>query len=543
MKKLLFVATVASLLFSVLRCNTDKLELTNPNQLTPETYFQTEAQVQMAVNAVYAGLQTHGLYQYAIYYAMDGMSLEQMHNPESGWSIGHVFHYYYFDANYEYINSYWKDCYIGINRANFVINHEAAIDKIPEGLMSQEKKNKYIGEAQFLRALYYFLLVTRFGDVPLYLETPEDGKGLPRSSKSKIWDQIESDLVAASEKCLPKNIEEKGRATSGAAWALLGKAYLFQANESNDQADYQGAKNAFLRVIEDNENYRLEDNYSDNFKEETEHGPESIFEIEFDPKLGTQDIWSAEGTGLNEGNFRPKEYGCFNWFNVYPSPDMVDEFETIAGNGVKTDPRLGYCIYQTGDLYNNGNDTVYIPNDTIWDDWFYRIVDEVIYRTGWKKYQNYYKQKSEVNYSGINTKVIRLADVLLMMAEVENELNNIPGAIDYLNRLRNRADVMMPNYGTPAMDTVYPVANKEKIRKAIEHERKIELCNEQVRINDLIRWRRLEDFMRDEAIPRLPDSRKTLMQFDPAKHYLWPIPQLEIDMNPNINQEDQNPGY
>ena len=99
--------------------------------------------------------------------------------------------------------------------------------------------------------------------------------------------------------------------------------------------------------------------------EETEHGPESIFEIEFNPELGTNDIWSADGAGLNEGNFRGKEYGCFTWYNVYPSRNMVDEFETIADNGVKTDPRLGYCIYQTGDLYNNGNDTAYISNDTV----------------------------------------------------------------------------------------------------------------------------------------------------------------------------------
>ena len=115
----------------------------------------------------------------------------------------------------------------------------------------------------------------------------------PDHQASKVWEQIEADLIAASEKCLPKNLEDKGRATSGAAWALLGKAYLFQANESNDQADYLAAKNAFLHVIEDVENYRLEDNYSDNFKEETEHGPESIFEIEFNPKLGTQDLWSS----------------------------------------------------------------------------------------------------------------------------------------------------------------------------------------------------------------------------------------------------------
>jgi hypothetical protein len=133
--------------------------------------------------------------------------------------------------------------------------------------------------------------------------------------------------------------------------------------------------------------------------------------------------------------------------------------------------------------------------------------------------------------------------VLLMMAEAENELGHIQVAVDYLNQVRNRADVMMPNYGSPAMDAIYPVSNKEQLRIAIEHERKIELCNEQVRFNDLVRWRRLEDFIRDEAIPGLPDFRKAWVQFDPAKHYLWPIPQREMDINSAITDADQNPGY
>ncbi len=120
----------------------------------------------------------------------------------------------------------------------------------------------------------------------MYLEISEGIKGLPRAPKAEIWAQIESDLIAAAEKCFPKNLEEKGRATSGAAWALLGKAHLFQANESGDQADYISAKNAFLHVIQDEVNYKLEDVYADNFKEETEHGPESIFEVEFNPESG-----------------------------------------------------------------------------------------------------------------------------------------------------------------------------------------------------------------------------------------------------------------
>ncbi len=235
----------------------------------------------------------------------------------------------------------------------------------------------------------------------------------------------------------------------------------------------------------------------------------------------------------------PMEYGCFNWFNVTPTVDLVEEFETLADNGVKTDPRLGYCIYQTGDLYNNGLDTAIIY-DFILDHW--DGTTEVWYRYGWRKYQNYYKQKSENYYSGINTRVIRLADVLLMMAEVENELGNIPEAIDYLNQVRNRADVMMPNYGTPAMDAIYPVSNREQLRIAIEHERKIELCNEQVRFNDLVRWHRLEVFI-PEVVQELIEFKRDAVNFNPAIHYLWPIPQAEINSNPAITEDDQNFGY
>ena len=543
--KCIWMASSIVMLLFLNCCDADKLELVNPNELTSDTYFKSETQVQQAVNAVYATMQTPGLYQRTIFFAMDNMAYEQVMNPATE-ADKRQYSNFTFDANHGAIGDYWKNCYAGINRANFVINNEEAINKIPEGWMSQVKKDKYIGEAKFLRALYYFLLVTRFGDVPLYLAVPADGKGLARAPKAEVWTQIETDLTDAAKKCLPKNTEEKGRATSGAAWALLGKAHLFQANESNDQADYVAVKNAFSHIINDPENYSLEDRYLNNFEEETEHGPESIFEIEFNPALGTNDLWTSDnGSGLNECTLRGMEYGFANWYNVTPFRDLVEEFETLADNGVRADPRLGYCIYQTGDLYNNGADTVVINNDTIryWDDGV--IITEVWYRYGWRKYQNYYKQKYEnyYSYSGINTKVIRLADVLLMMAEVENELGNIPEAIDYLNQVRNRADVMMPNYGTPAMNTIYPVSNQEQIRKAIEHERKIELCSEQVRFNDLVRWRRLEAFINDEVIPKLTYFQKYLIKFDPAIHYLWPIPQAEIDLNPALTEADQNYGY
>ncbi|MBN1143772.1 MAG: RagB/SusD family nutrient uptake outer membrane protein [Bacteroidales bacterium] len=543
-KKHLFIATAALMLFSLFGCNLDKLELTNPNQLTPEIYFKTELQVQQAVNAIYANLQTRGLYQRNLFFALDNMAQEQLMNP-SAEADKLQYSRFSFDATHVAIGEYWKNCYRGINRANFVIHNEGLIQQIPKNELSQTLKDKYIGEAHFLRALYYFLLVTRFGDVPLLTVNPNaNEKGFPRSPIAEVWSQIEEDLEIAANHCLAKSIEEKGRATSGAAWALLGKVHLFQANESNSEADYAAARNAFIQVLSDNVNYRLEDRYLNNFEEETEHGIESIFEVEFQPELGTADIWAADdGSGYNEGTFRGMEYGVNNWFNVFVTHNTFDEFETDADNGIKTDPRRGYSIYSTGDLYDNNTRTLDIP---VLDFYYWEAdtmrVDHYT-RYAWRKYQNYYKRPYENNTSGINTKVIRLSDVCLMMAEAENELGNLDAAVDYINQVRNRADVMMPNYGTPAMDNIYPVSTKEQIRIAIEHERKVELCSEQVRFDDLVRWRRLEAFINNEIKPFLPGYHKDAIDFDPAIHELWPIPQSEIDLNPNINKEDQNPGY
>ncbi|MFN8257081.1 MAG: RagB/SusD family nutrient uptake outer membrane protein [Bacteroidales bacterium] len=533
-------------IFLDVSCDADKLKLTNPNELTPDCWFKNENQVQEAVNSAYINLQARGLYQQNIYDALDNMTYENFPNPSLVLSSRQYF-CYSFDASSKAIESYWASCYLGINKANFVINNADRMNQIPERILSQSKKNKYIGETKFLRALYYFLLVTRFGDVPLITDWNSDNFGVGKSPVALIWSQIENDLNYAALNCLSKTDEEKGRVTSGAAWALLGKVHLFQANASKNQADYEAAKNAFSHVLSD-PNYYLESRYLNNFEEETEHGPESIFEVEFNPKLGYNDRWSSDrdGSGFNECTFRGQDYGCFDWFNVFPSPDLINEFEP-------GDPRINYCFYVPGEIKSAGDTNVVIMNAVVYNQGKdTSVIEPMIYydngntliipRTGWRKYQNYYKQKSESSVSpqasGINMKVIRYADVLLMMAEVENESGNSVEAINYLNRVRDR--VLMPDYNTPEMDTKYPVTNMDEIRIAIEHERKVELCGEQVRFDDLVRWRRLEQFI--TGVPKLPWIEYSF-QFDANKHYLWPIPQAEIDINPALTQADQNPGY
>ena len=529
--KYITTALIFGALVLINSCDADKLALTNPNELSPETYFKTESQVQSAVNAVYGSLQTRGLYNRHIFFGYDNMAHENAGNSQLEADKRQYLNFS-FDASHGPISAFWESCYRGINKANFVINNREIIDLIPDAQLSVAMKDKFEGEAKFLRALYYFMLVDRFGSIPLVLDIPEDQEGTGKSPVADIWAQIEIDLADATSHCLNKTDEDMGRATKGAAWALLGKAHMFQG-------DYASAMTAFGNVT----GYALEAEYFNNFMEETEHGPEAIFAVEFNIAAGYADRWSSDRSdqGLNESTFRGQEYGVFDWYNVFPSMNLKNEFETAADNGVKDDPRYAFCIYEDGDLYNNGEDTASITPMEQTDGSLYP-------RSGWRKYANYYKQPSEGSVagqaSGINMHIIRYADVLLMMAECEANSpgGNLATAVGYMNEVRARADVDMPLYGTGGMDAIYPVGTLADFMVALEHERKVELCAEQVRFPDLVRWGRLADFM-VEVLPELPLMEQNDLVFNPSTHVLWPIPQGEINANVNLTNADQNPGY
>lgn len=541
-KKLFVPALILSALVLNTSCDADKLELANPNELAPETYFANEAQVRAAVNAAYGQMQTHGMYNRMMWYCNDNMSHENTCNPQQELDKREFLNFSH-TASHGMIYQYWASCYRGIYKANFVINNEAKIDAIET--LSDALRDKYIGEAKFMRALYYFWLVDKFGDIPLYLDVPADGKGLARTPKAEIWAQIETDLLDAAAKCRTKAVEESGRATSGAAWALLGKARLYQGK-------YPEALEAFNNVT----GYSLEAKYFDNFKEEDENGEESIFEVQFSVKAGTSSAWGAgnNDAGKNEATFRGQEYGIANWFNVYPSQDLWNEFETDNAadkynNGVKVDPRRSFCMLVTGDPLGTagkkvGYDTVWINPKNHSLGW--SALNPI---RGWNKYQNYYKWdsegKEESNFSGINMKVIRYADVILMKAECQalKTPADLTAAVTLLNEIRGRGDVAMPLYGSPEMNTIFPVGTVDQFKKALEHERKIELCGEQVRFPDLVRWGRLNQFITVEIQNTIPAADKAALVFQSPKNNLFPIPQLEIDANPNLTNLDQNPGY
>lgn len=492
MKKIKYTIVVLALIIASNSCNTNDLELTNPNELLPETFFKTEAQVQASVNAAYANLQTFSLYGRLLFYMMDNMSQETSGNPQEELEK-RTYRDFSFDSSNVQILEYYTACFLGITKANFVIANSDKIFNISDKDLPLAQKNKFIGEARFLRAYYYFLLANRFGGVPVWETLPEGPIGKQRGTKEEVYDLIIRDLQFASENLLDKSKEESGRATKGAALAFLGKAYLYQNK-------YAEALTAFNKIT----GYSLESNFYNNFTEENEHGVESLLEVEYNVSLGTGNKWDSptSGQGLNEATFRGQDYGNLNWFNTYPSNNLLDEYE--AG-----DKRFADSFYVVGDIYNNGNDVMKASNF---------LASGATRRAAWKKYQNYYKQTDEKQESGINFKIIRWSDVLLMKAECENEVGSRTVAVGYINEVRKRA-------GLPGISST---SSKADVFKAIVHERKVELAGEQVRFDDILRW-------------GISDTALKGTNFLKGKNELWPIPDKIFSTNPKIGA--QNPGY
>ncbi|MBM1105804.1 RagB/SusD family nutrient uptake outer membrane protein [Aurantibacter crassamenti] len=502
MKKYKYITAIVFSLLFINSCDDSGLELINENNIAPETFFADQKQVEASVTAIYANLQTQGLYTRHMFFMMDNMSHENAGNPQLE-ADKREYLDFAFNSAHGAIGQYWTSCYKGINKANFVISNQEKINELSDNLLSQELKNKYIGEAKFMRALYYFFLVTRYGDVPLITEIPVDNVGNPRSPKEDVYQQIITDLTDASNTLLAKGVEVKGRATKETALAFLGKVHLFRG-------EHQLALTNFEKIYN---KYSLEDNYFDNFRADTEYGEESIFEVAYDEAIGGSG-WGdgVSGDRLNEITFRGQEYGFNDWFNVYPSDDLVNEYEV-------DDPRLNDVFYSEGAVFPGGTIKSGTPPEEVPEGEVYIPLNRTHV---WKKYQNYYQRDHENQASGINFKVLRYADVLLMMAECENEVGTQAKAVGYINEVRARPSVSMPALSTGL--------SKPAVFDAIVHERKVELAGEQIRFNDLIRWGKAAEFLAGTG-------------FQAGKSELFPIPLSEITANENISSSDQNPGY
>ncbi|QLE01959.1 RagB/SusD family nutrient uptake outer membrane protein [Galbibacter sp. BG1] len=511
-RKIIFTITV--LLIGVMSCKEEQLDLSDPNVINPSNFFNNADELQSTVNAAYNFMQSQGMYGRIGFFLYDNASQENLGTDALQGGLKEFMEHTYGPATGE-IFTFWQAAYRGIASCNFVI--QSVEEGLVDSSVPQAEINQQLGEVYFLRALYYFNLTNLWGGVPLITAPAINTEGTPRASQQEVYAQILSDLEFAKNNLPEKGNTENGRATRGAAMALKGKAHLFLEQWAEAKAEFSAITGYTIVGVDPRDNGNVEGEFNE----------ESIFEIVYNQAIGG-DQWDAGGSGVRETTFRGIEYAPTNFANIVVRPSFFDEFED-------DDPRIKAYFYQTGDQYGG---KLFKPEDDLPNPGVSRFGEEdedgnvplefVLGTPVWRKYQNLDNQlQDDFTYSGINFRVIRYADVLLMWAEAENELGNTGQAVQLLNRVRDR--VGMPNYGTAEMDSRgYPVNNQQQVFEAIVHERAVELAGEQTRFLDLKRWGL---------------AAQELDGFTAGKNDFLPIPQGEIDGNPQLTEEDQNPGY
>ncbi len=396
-----------------------------------------------------------------------------------------------------FLQHIWQRYYEGISRANDVI-HRLGPD------VTDEVRERVTAEAKFLRAYYYFHLVNIFGEIPLKTEPAYTASDLhvPVSTVSDIYDQIETDLLEAAETLLEMGSSQAGRATAGAAYGLLAKAYLFQEK-------YTESLNA-IEEMEKAGNYALMDVYSHNFMAAHQNNAESVFEIQH---LSGQD--PVLGNSLNQWFAPQHENGYF--FNA-PRTEFKEAFEQNADDIY--DPRLDYSIGREGGTWVNGEDF-----DPAWSETTGFLVKKHVQPLSEIPIGR--KRDSDLNYV-----FMRYAEVLLVKAEALNESGQSAEALVPLNTVRKRAresflhDETLDGYGTVPDGLLSDITttNQAELRNIIRKERRVELGFEFHRFYDMMRYGRAY------AEPKLAHTN-----FNYDQHRYFPIPQSEVDINNQIN--------
>jgi starch-binding outer membrane protein, SusD/RagB family len=504
-----------------------KLDKFDPNVLTLESYFKTSDEIVKGTNAIYSVMKSPNLVAREWFFLHDTRCDEmssgggQLEAERLQMLSGNTV-----PAN-PIISKTWSSLYIMIHRANTVIANSA------NGQDNAAVTARAVAEAKFLRAWAYNELVSQWGPVPLVTEpvtSPTDFK--PRVAEATVYAAIVKDLQEAAAILPGKSAYasgDKGRATKSAANFLLGRVYMQTGN-------YSAAKAALLLIPTSGpDGYGLTNRFLDNFEEEFEFNNESIFEVSFFDKGDNNYNWNNQQTGDGKtesiSTVRNQEYNAVAWRNLIPSDKYLANFEQIVNGSSIDDPRLKFTVYQTGDPINNGTQTLTDGMQNGNSSTFNGTTKKI----SWRKHSLTYKEfVTGIHPSGNNERIFRYAEVLLNLAECEAEAGNFStanGAGFYLNKLRARPSVNMPAYPTAQ----YLLNDKANTMKTIMHEKLSEMGAECVRNIDIIRWRKKGYFGADP-----------LSYFRPNRDELQPIPQQEIDNNPQLGEAGipkQNPGY
>ncbi len=493
--KYISIAVVAAFLPA---CS-DFLDKIPEDSINTSNFFQSEDDAIGAINGAYQPLQWPKLYNMRMWTTdiMAGNSIVGAGGGTDGIETQDEANFVTSTDNQGVLDM-WRGPWPGILRCNIILQ------KVPEMNISENLKNRIIGEACFLRAHYYFILVQFFGDVPLVLKPVEPGDDLRpfRTPKTEVYKQIESDLATAVT-MLPEREQYSGsnigRASKGSAVGMLAKVELTLGN-------YQRVVNLCDSVK--SLGYALNANYADNFNPTTENSIESLFEVQYVDGAG-MDFWSNENQA--------------SWLSTFTGPRGSN---MVAGGWGWNQPTQEFVnAYEAGDFRKNV--TVFYEGCPKFDGMDYK---KSYSTTGYnlRKFLVPLSVSSTYDNSPLNFPVLRYADVLLMKAEALNELGRTAEAQllatddnATLNKVRVRAGLLNVTG-----------LNQTDLRNKILHERRMELAFEGQRWFDLIRVNGGQ-----YGIDFLHSIGKSNMS---SKYLLFPVPQKERDSNPNLTQ---NTGY
>lgn len=495
---------------------------TNPNQPSTESFYSNPDEAELAVVSAYSALQFFGVYNRYWNYSLSARAQESdFTSKQSGLKEVDGLDNFTVTATNQAVEETWRDNYMGIWKSNMVL------DNVPDIAFDDEaQKNRILGEASLLRALYHFNLVRNFGDnIPYYLSSPSGDELYKAGAEAgEIYEKVIFPSLKQAQAWLPnvdtyRGTNDIGRATKGAATAFLAEAYMALG-------EYQLAADELSKIVDGScGTYKLVERFRDNHDNNNENNEESIFEVQYQLTLG--EVWNIVFENENASEAQIIEQGQTMidgtggmWWNMEPSDWAKAEFET-------SDPRY----YKT--IWCPGGDK-YLDSDGV-EKTYEEYIGARDGHLGWRKWGRDYATGSWE--SDVNVRVMRLADVYLMYAEclVEGATGNAGGtAAEYINKVRDRAR-NIPDAGNYALTGTLPtvedlIASAPRIngvvinnmRAAVRHERNVELMDEGKRWHDIVRWGIADDV--------LPSNYKLVL----------PIPQKDLDANDNLNPNEAN---
>jgi len=555
--KISFIIFLIGALFS---CEDDFLEKYPKDAPAASQFYSNKEELILAINGCYEDLiigQWNSRKAFPIHLDV----LTDIAWERYGYSTGIGAH----DPESYYPNTVWNNYYDGIGNTNMLLNDmQKAQDNVNDNLY-----NRIQAEAKFIRAYMYHHLEMLYGDVPLITEVPSlDNTSVARTERSKVVDFVLSELEAAAQN-LPKeySASEHGRATKGAALTIKAREALYHER-------WEAAIDATQRVM-DMGTYSLYPDYENLFKYEGENCSEVIFDYNWTKGIKTH-MWPQDMLGRNVGG----------WSLYIPLQSLLDSYHCTDGEPIdesplydqahpfqNRDPRLDASVIIPGELWGNYVFYTHPDSTETWqvkDGDSTRVANQNVlnpYATYsgylWDKYNDVEdvdnKYESELDWI-----LARYAEVLLIYAEAKIENADIDQSVlNAINKVKARA------YGVDVSQTdKYPAVsttNREELRKIVRYERKVEFPFEGLRLYDLKRWG-IADIALNIPVYGRPNGVYSILENPPEidehgiphyngigdklwtisgrefneHHYLWPIPQSEMDLN---NKLEQNPGY